>query len=235
MAGKWDESKGWDAAVGVADMLALIGQSVFGPFDSGQTLPDPYLNEARNPGGDSTNEEGCDDQAGENVTGNITYLPRERFRPGRDGCRATGIVADFNGPEDLLDGTGTAWKKDCESGKIEPPDFYKLPPGRNRARGHLAGCQFGGSGTDLRNLVPLHRVANSPAMSIIENKIAGQIRQNGQAVHYEVTPYYANSSSGIPDVVHLSAQGNQGMDVDCHVINSPAHERAICSSEVYGR
>ncbi|MCX5526627.1 DNRLRE domain-containing protein [Streptomyces bobili] len=230
-AGKWDENKGWEAVLDAADMLGLLDGLGFSPND----MADPYLDESRNPGGDSQNKERCDDQSGENAVGNIRYLPRERFRPGADGCRATGIVADFKGPQDLADGTKTAWSSNCESGKVTPPDYFKLPPGRNRARGHLAGCQFGGSGTDLRNLVPLHRVANSPAMSMIENKIADQIRRTGQAVHYEVTPYYANSSSGIPDAVHVSAQGNQGMDVDCHVINSPAYERAICSSEIYGR
>ncbi|WP_431947505.1 DNA/RNA non-specific endonuclease [Actinacidiphila sp. bgisy167] len=48
-------------------------------------------------------------------------------------------------------------------------DFWKLPPGRNRPRGHLAGCRIGGSGTGLRNLVPLHRAANTPTMITIEN------------------------------------------------------------------
>ncbi|MFE4411449.1 DNA/RNA non-specific endonuclease [Streptomyces sp. NPDC056821] len=69
---------------------------------------------------------------------------------------------------------------------VTPPGYWELPAGRARARGHLAGCQFGGSGTDLCNLVPLHRAANSPAMSTVENRIADEIR-DGQAVHYEVT------------------------------------------------
>ncbi|WP_105974964.1 RHS repeat-associated core domain-containing protein [Streptomyces geranii] len=198
------------------------------------SLPGPFLDEARNPGGDSRSPGECDDQAGENATGNITYFPRERFRPGPDGCRATGMVANFAGPEDMVDGTKTAWKADCESGQVTPPDFYSLPLGRNRARGHLAGCQFGGSGTDLRNLVPLHRVANSPVMSKIENRIAGEIRLR-QAVHYEVTPIYTNPASGVPSLIHMEASGNRGMDVDCYVINTQEENSAICSSETYGR
>ncbi|MFF7266473.1 LamG-like jellyroll fold domain-containing protein [Streptomyces sp. NPDC008159] len=195
-------------------------------------LPDPFLNEARDPGGDSRDPERCDDQVGENAVGNIQYLPRERFREGRDGCRATGIVADFSGPDDMDDGTKTAWKADCETGQVTPPDYYNLPPGRARARGHLAGCQFGGSGTDLRNLVPLHRAANSPAMSGIENRIANEIRK-GQNVHYEVTPVYGNSKSGIPAAVHIEARGGKGMDVDCYVINQAANRDPVCSSEIY--
>lgn len=70
-----------------------------------------------------------------------------------------------------------------------PADYRNLNVGpRAKARGHLAGCQFGGSASDLRNLVPLHRDANSNIMSGIETKIANQIA-GGQAVHYEVTRF----------------------------------------------
>ncbi|WEO95811.1 LamG-like jellyroll fold domain-containing protein [Streptomyces sp. FXJ1.172] len=232
--GGWKPGDGIKLVVSALKMLQLAHDDRYSPEGLLQQLPDPYLNESRNPNGDSDNRNMCDDQAGENATGNIVYLPRERFRPGPDGCRATGIVGDFSGPQDMADGSRTAWNNDCESGMITPPDYWKLPPGRNRARGHLAGCQFGGSGTDLRNLVPLHRAANSPVMSSIENRIAGQIRV-GQAVHYEVTPVYADPRSGIPSLIHMEAHGNRGMDVDCYVINSAAGKDPVCSSQTYER
>ncbi|MFJ9121900.1 LamG-like jellyroll fold domain-containing protein [Streptomyces sp. NPDC102394] len=224
----WDVDQGVDATFTTQAMLDLASAALFSPDEA----TDPFLNESRYPNGDSRDPEKCDDQAGENVTGNIVYLPRERFREGPDGCRATGIIADFSGPEDMADGTKTAWRSDCESGTVTPPDYWKLPPGRNRARGHLAGCQFGGSGTDLRNLVPLHRAANSPAMSTIENRIADEVR-GGQAVHYEVTPVYTNLTSGVPSLVHMEARGNKGMDVDCYVINAASSGDPVCSSKTY--
>lgn len=226
----WTAGQATTMTVTAQAMLDMLAIAAFTPED----LPDPFLEEARNPGGDSRNPDECDDQSGENVNGNIVYLPRERFREGRDGCRATGVIANFSSPADMEDGTKTAWKDDCESGRVTPPDYYKLPEGRNRARGHLAGCQFGGSGTDLRNLVPLHRAANSPAMSTIENRIAQQIRL-GQSVHYEVTPVYSGKPSGIPQAVHMEARGNLGMDVDCYVINKAVAGVPICSSEKYER
>ncbi|WP_394298264.1 LamG-like jellyroll fold domain-containing protein [Streptomyces griseus] len=226
----WTAGSAVTTTVSAQAMLDMLAIAAFVP----DVLPDPFLDEARNPGGDSRSPERCDDQAGENVNGNITYLPRQRFRPGKDGCRASGAVGIFSDPEDLEDGTKTAWKADCESGMVTPPDYWTLPPGRGRARGHLVGCQFGGSGTDLRNLVPLHREANMPAMSTIENNIAREIR-GSQSVRYEVTPMYRDTSSGVPDVIHIEARGNKGMDVDCHVINQAVTRSAICSSEIYRR
>lgn len=113
-------------------------------------------------------------------------------------------------------------------------DYWRLPPGRDRARGHRAGCRFGGSGTGLRNLMPLHRAANTPTMITIENRIANQIR-GSQVVHYEVTPVYRDPHSGILNLIHVEAHRNRGMDVDCHVIDSAAGEDPVCSSKTYGR
>ncbi|WP_407704026.1 DNA/RNA non-specific endonuclease [Streptomyces smaragdinus] len=201
-----------------------------GPFP--EESADQFLNEARDGGGDSRDRDRCDDYSGENSVGNIVYLPRERFKPGLGGCRATGAIAYFAGPEDKLDGTGTAWNNDHPEGRIEPPDFFKLPWGE-RARGHLIGRQFGGSGTELRNLVPLYASANL-AMGYIENRISKEIGA-GQAVHYEVTPAYGTNSTGVPVAVHLEARGNRGMDVDCYIENEEHGPSPVCSSKVYER
>ncbi|MGW9213561.1 LamG-like jellyroll fold domain-containing protein [Embleya sp. NPDC055664] len=187
--------------------------------------------EARNPGGDSADSDRCDDGPGQNLHGNITYYPRERFRPGRDGCRATGAIGRFNSPLDLEDGTPTAWNKTFESGMVQPPGFWEIPENK-RARGHIMGRQFGGSGTDLRNLVPLWKRANSPEMSTIENAIAGEIK-NGQKVVYEVRPVYSPGAGARPDYMHLTANGNRGMNVDCYVQNVQNPQAPICSSQDY--
>nr|WP_267887314.1 LamG-like jellyroll fold domain-containing protein [Streptomyces sp. WM6372] len=231
-----------DAAWGISDGSATystdfsaFGIKAFVP----DSLSDPFLDESRSPGGDASRSDDCDDQAGENVAGNIRYLPRERFRPGKDGCRATGIVADFASPEDVQDGTKTItkWKPDCETGATVgpyPADFWSIATfPRAAARGHLAGCQFGGSGSDLRNLVPLYNNANSVVMKGVEDKIARQIVQNEQRVQYKVTPIYPVRVTGVPDWVHMQARGSGGMSIDCYIKNSPVSDK-ICSSEEYG-
>ncbi|MEU3323241.1 RHS repeat-associated core domain-containing protein [Streptomyces sp. NPDC006785] len=239
-AAKWGAGKGWSAVYTVEALLDLLDGGQYTPDRAQEELPDPFLNEARNPGGDASRSEDCDDQAGENVSGNITYMPRERFRPGNDGCRATGITADYSSPEDAMDGTKTItkWKPDCETGATDgpyPADYWNLTASpRAKARGHLAGCQFGGSGSELRNLVPLHRDANSNIMRDIETKIANQIAV-GQTVHYEVTPIYPARPTGIPDLIHIQALGNQGLDVDCYIKNAAVSGPAVCSSEIYAR
>ncbi|MFG3002242.1 RHS repeat-associated core domain-containing protein [Streptomyces sp. NPDC048340] len=237
----------WDGSLGIWNplrdgwsmVLGAVGLSNNGQFEADE-LSDPFLDEARNPGGDSSRSDDCDDQAGENVAGNIKYLPRERFRPGNDGCRATGIIANFSSPEDARDGTKTItkWKPDCETGATNgpfPADYWDLSVApRSKARGHLAACQLGGSGSELRNLVPLHRDANSNVMRGVENKVAAQVAA-GQAVHYESTPIYPARPTGIPDFIHIQAWGNRGMNIDCYIRNSATSGPAICSSEIYQR
>jgi hypothetical protein len=137
----------------------------------------------------------------------------------------------FNSPHDLEDGTPTAWSKALHGTTVEPPDYWLLPS-NNRARGHNMGRQFGGSGTMLRNLVPLYGTANLE-MSFIENKIANEVKSGRQRVKYEIHDIYGANLTGIPKVVHLEAQGSGGLDVDCYVFNVASYEK-ICSSEEYG-
>ncbi|MDR9964011.1 DNA/RNA non-specific endonuclease [Enterobacter cloacae subsp. cloacae] len=50
--------------------------------------------------------------------------------------------------------------------------------GSNRARGHFAWCQLGGSGDDVRNLVTIQqRPANTPVMSAVEGRIRKALEQ----------------------------------------------------------
>ncbi|MDR6980728.1 hypothetical protein J2X68_007470 [Streptomyces sp. 3330] len=70
--GFWDLSKGWDAIFEMADMLGLIDDEEYTPEELRDRLLDPYLDEARNPRGDSRNADRRDDQSGNNATGMIT-------------------------------------------------------------------------------------------------------------------------------------------------------------------
>ncbi|MFJ7159803.1 LamG-like jellyroll fold domain-containing protein [Streptomyces sp. NPDC101118] len=207
-------------------------------------LLDSYLVESRDPSrGDSSDEYdgACDASAGSNYMGNIQYFPRERFKPGKDGCRATGAVAVFHGPEDTAEGTTTVnphpkARKDAETGAgwLPPPSgFDELPSAKSwlRARGHLIAREMGGSGTDLRNLMPLHQHANSTVMKGIEGKVVALIAQGGQTVTYEVEPVYNDllRRSGVPAYVHIRVSSTSGLDVECYVLNAAKAKGPRCS------
>ncbi|QES10330.1 DNRLRE domain-containing protein [Streptomyces venezuelae] len=229
--------------------LNLVGPDDLYDVDPYEYEPDalePYLVEARDPDrGDAHDDRGesCDAGAGSNWQGNVQYFPRERFKPGKDGCRATGAVAYYGSPDDLADGTATASRNraDAETGSrwLAPPSgFFEITVQDNwqRARGHLIGRQLGGSGTDLRNLIPLHAAANSKVMADIENKVTDVIVRTRQSVRYEVTPVYRMRMSGVPEAVHIRAVGSAGLDVDCYVMNSADWKAPpLCSSQEYGR
>ncbi|MFF2658413.1 LamG-like jellyroll fold domain-containing protein [Kitasatospora sp. NPDC058032] len=215
---------------GLVDALSVGSERRIG---TNPQLKDKPLPIGRTGGRTEDDDESCGDNAGTNVHGNITYLPRERFRPGPAGCRATGAYGHFDSPQDLEDGTGTAWNSRDFPEMVTPPDFWNLPDCQGcRARGHNMGRQFGGSGTDLRNLVPLHGNANLE-MSKVENKIANEVRSGRQRVDFEVTDIYSANQTGIPTAVHLQATGTGGLDVDCYIMNVQDYIR-ICSSERYG-
>ncbi|MFB7608614.1 LamG-like jellyroll fold domain-containing protein [Streptomyces gardneri] len=216
------------------------------PYEYELDVLESYLVEARDPDrGDAYDETGesCDAGAGSNWQGNVQYFPRERFKPGKEGCRATGAVAWYGSPEDIEDGTATASRnrRDAETGAkwLRPPSGFQeilVQDDWERARGHLIARQLGGSGTDLRNLIPLHAAANSKVMAGIENKVTAAIAETRQSVRYEVTPVYRLKLSGVPEAVHIRAVGSAGLDVDCYVMNSADWKaKPICSSEKYGR
>ncbi|MGW7449701.1 DNA/RNA non-specific endonuclease [Kitasatospora sp. NPDC054795] len=94
----------------------------------------------------------------------------------------------------MEDGTETAWKNTPRRPMVVPPGYWDLTE-KQRARGHLMGRQFGGSGDNLRNLVPLWDYANAPAMWTVEMDIAGAIKKGGQRVVYKVEMVYAGKSS----------------------------------------
>ncbi|MEW2177818.1 DNRLRE domain-containing protein [Streptomyces sp. NPDC005406] len=68
-------------------------------------------------------------------------------------------------------------------------------------RGHLIGKQLGGSGTDMRNLVPLYNEANSPIMSSFENEVAARVKA-GETIYYQSDAHYTGANP-IPDSISI--------------------------------
>ncbi|MDH6129274.1 LamG-like jellyroll fold domain-containing protein [Kitasatospora sp. GP82] len=78
------------------------------------------------------------------------------------------------------------------------------------ARCHLAPREFGGSGTDPRNLAPcFQRTANAGPLNSMRQfeRHAGDALREGQIVDYEVMPVYASKTSTIPMGFSMMAYG----------------------------
>ncbi|MEV6301232.1 DNRLRE domain-containing protein [Actinoplanes sp. NPDC051861] len=106
-----------------------------------------------------------------------------------------------NGPSSGIIGTPAPWPP------TTPGFGDTFPKGMQRGmhRGHLLGRQLGGSGTDLRNLVPMYPVPNSQVMAGVENNIANYLRTNpGDTVYYTSTPHYVGNNP-IPDRIDIMA------------------------------
>ncbi|MEU1182323.1 polymorphic toxin-type HINT domain-containing protein [Streptomyces sp. NPDC005820] len=58
------------------------------------------------------------------------------------------------------------------------------------SRGHLIGRQFGGDGTDMRNIITQGADQNSGAISSAEDEIAEHVRSTGRTIIMSVTPVY---------------------------------------------
>ncbi|MFR9725136.1 DNRLRE domain-containing protein [Streptomyces sp. MS19] len=80
---------------------------------------------------------------------------------------------------------------------------------------HLIGKDLGGSGTDLRNLVTCSRQANYSVSGLghvpdhmfsFESDISDAVKEDGQVVHYVVTPRYAGERT-VPVSIELLARG----------------------------
>ncbi len=108
------------------------------------------------------------------------------------------------------------------SPSIRPPGWDATDPA-NRARGHLVGRQFGGSGRDPANLVTMaQNAANSPVMSGFEDLIAATV-EAGQTVTYEVTPLYPSPDHvGRPATIRLRAVGDRGFRLHVVISNTAA-------------
>lgn len=163
-------------------------------------------------------------------------LPEPNYKPvdTANGGRATGVEACLT--SDDLDskkgtpasatppGTGWAYGYARELGVSR----QELSLWINRC--HLLGKQFGGSGSDLRNLSPCGRTANATKigkrdvpvdhhMYHFEKKVEAALRA-GQIVHYEVTPIYKGRRV-VPVSYEMTAEGmyeGGGRGISMHAV-----------------
>ncbi len=158
-----------------------------------------------------------DAAAAAELGGSIDYGTIDPVTGQRSGVVATLVPAMIAAADD--DRLGSPAKS-----SIRPPGFEELPQ-RNRARGHLLGRQFGGSGDLPENLVALYQTrANSPVMRDYENAIAAAV-EAGETIRYEILPVYtAPDATGAPGEVRLRATGDRGFDLDVTVANTPDAE-----------
>ncbi|MET9402415.1 polymorphic toxin-type HINT domain-containing protein [Kitasatospora sp. NPDC002965] len=74
-----------------------------------------------------------------------------------------------------------------------PAEFVKLGGGdAGWSKGHLIGQQFGGSGTDLRNIISQTKVQNNGPINQAETVIKKHVENTGNTVIMSVTPHYDN-------------------------------------------
>ncbi|MFG2417185.1 LamG-like jellyroll fold domain-containing protein [Streptomyces goshikiensis] len=213
----WSLSEGWQSVYAAADLLKLYDEGLgFTPEDQissdysrGLHLT-PDTETEREGGRSPVDRGGC-------KTGNsaIYYMPLDEL--GRaQGARACLNKGDYNYLDDNgnwkydteptnLTGTGTEFPFDANTGWNHQPRGWKTKQGMQR--GHLIAKSLGGSGEDLRNLVPLYNKANSPDMSNYERNIARRV-QRGETVYYSVTPEYSGDNP-VPVRVHLGWIGDR--------------------------
>ncbi|MFE7599239.1 DNRLRE domain-containing protein [Streptomyces sp. NPDC057494] len=135
----------------------------------------------------------------------IYYLPLDG--QGRaQGGRACLTAGDYNyEKDDGSDAFPGVTSKIFGTRTQLPIDWSNVPKGyysRKNAdrqgldyvqRGHLIGKQLGGSGTDMRNLVPLYNEANSPVMASFENEVAARVKA-GETIYYQSDANYVGDS-----------------------------------------
>lgn len=102
---------------------------------------------------------------------------------------------------------------------IKPPGFGGGGAGSpGHARGHLLAKQLGGSGNEKKNLVTLYQNdTNSPLMRDFETAVRKAV-DNGETVHYKVTPVYEGDNP-IPVAVTLEAVGSNGFSLHVSIPN----------------
>jgi hypothetical protein len=100
--------------------------------------------------------------------------------------------------------------------KVTPPGYQKY---KKLNRGHLLGAQLGGSNTDPRNFVTMHRNANSPVMKSVEDAVRRAV-DGGETVKYSVKAHYKGNDP-LPVGITIRAKGNKGTDIHVSILNRP--------------
>ncbi|MGW6686048.1 polymorphic toxin-type HINT domain-containing protein [Streptomyces sp. NPDC054961] len=100
------------------------------------------------------------------------------------------------------------------------PPGGKKPDGfrKGDSRGHLIGKQFGGSGTDMRNIIAQGKDVNNVAISNIEDMIAKYVRDTGRTVIMSVSPVYG-SAKYRAEAVRIEAVDDFGWSFDKTIPN----------------
>lgn len=159
----------------------------------------------------------CD--SGPAVERGAAYMPRERYFDSFSGqfeCRATGVFGAWNSRQK---GTST-------TEAVRPPGYEEIrAQGEIPHNGHLIPKAAGGSGTDLRNLVPEYAEINTPYLNFgIEREIRKALDAK-KSVVLSVTPVYGRRDSGIPSSLRYNYTILGPDDVtsrSCTVVNSNA-------------
>ncbi|MEU4731229.1 DNRLRE domain-containing protein [Streptomyces sp. NPDC023588] len=102
-----------------------------------------------------------------------------------------------------LVGSGTVWPTDdplfIPNGMRKGESLY----GQGLHRGHLLPNRFGGTGRDIRNLVPLYPSTNLSRMKRVENQIATHL-ELGETVYYSAMAHYPDANTYIPDSLTIT-------------------------------
>ncbi|MER7955938.1 LamG-like jellyroll fold domain-containing protein [Streptomyces sp. NPDC096030] len=230
-AATWTAGQAVTATVTAQAMLDLLAIAIFTPdIVNG---PDPRLQDQPGGGtrGRTRTDDQCDDGPGVSKNGHQIYMPRERYYDSfskREECRATGVYGLLN-KSDLTTkahpGPGTS-----TNSSSRPPGYEEInaQPGQRAHNGHLIPKLGGGSGTDLRNLVPQYSHVNTPYLrDTIEKDIRRGI-ESGSRVTVSVVPHYDNTSSGVPTRIeyNYSIVGS-GEWKNCTVYNSASGGRTV--------
>jgi RHS repeat-associated protein len=117
-----------------------------------------------------------------------------------------------DGPATEIVGSSAPWPPSTPGFWESVPKGFVLGNDPQLNRGHLLARQLGGSGTDLRNLVPLYRKANTEEMAGAEQKIADSIAA-GNTVYYTSIPVYENENNPIPLGVTMTAYTSTGAQI----------------------
>ncbi|MFI2312596.1 golvesin C-terminal-like domain-containing protein [Streptomyces sp. CB00072] len=117
-------------------------------------------------------------------------------------------------------GSGTVWPTDDPL--YIPKAMQKGGPlyRKGLERGHLIASRFGGSGTDIRNLAPIHGEVNRGAMARVEDAVAEQIN-SGNTVFYQVMVHYPSATDPMPDRFDITWNSSSGASGSVPVYNTP--------------
>jgi hypothetical protein len=100
--------------------------------------------------------------------------------------------------------------------------------------GHLIPYAGGGSGRDLRNLVPLFRNTNQYDMNWeVESYVRKELKAKNRVI-VSVRPFYDDASSGVPAYLDYSftsftPSGAISKTMTCKIINQQARGGTTCS------